>query len=195
VIAELDDNGNMTTSREYDVYGAPRANTYQGATATSSQGYVGSLGHVTDPSTGGLIYMQARYYDPGMGRFVNQDPKGDGNNWYTYCDNQPTNEVDQSGESPIIIAAIVIAAIVGGIMECLNHGWSINNFFLGAGEAAATTAAGIFGGVLGGIIVGAIMGCVDAGFNGGNMVVGAALGGLCGSIGGLQGDAQTIGRF
>jgi RHS repeat-associated protein len=89
VIAELDDNNNMTTSRQYDVYGATRANTYQGTTATSSEGYVGSLGHVTDASTGGLIYMQARYYDPGMGRFVNQDPKHDGINWFSYCNDDP----------------------------------------------------------------------------------------------------------
>jgi hypothetical protein len=32
VIAELDDN-NMTTSRQYDVYGAPRAGTQQGVAA------------------------------------------------------------------------------------------------------------------------------------------------------------------
>jgi hypothetical protein len=43
-IAELDDNNNMTTSGQYDVYGAPRAGTQQGVTATSSQGYVGGLG-------------------------------------------------------------------------------------------------------------------------------------------------------
>jgi len=69
VIGELDANNTMTTSRQYDVYGAPRAGTQQGVAATSSQGYVGSLGHVTDQSTGGQIYMQARYYDPGVGRF------------------------------------------------------------------------------------------------------------------------------
>ena len=43
-IAELDDNNNMTTSGQYDVYGAPRAGTQQGVAATSSQGYVGGLG-------------------------------------------------------------------------------------------------------------------------------------------------------
>ena len=44
VIGELDANNNMTTSRQYDVYGAPRAGTQQGVAATSSQGYVGGLG-------------------------------------------------------------------------------------------------------------------------------------------------------
>jgi RHS repeat-associated protein len=80
VIGELDDNNNMTTSGQYDVYGAPGAGTQQGIAATSSQGYVGSLGHVTDAGTGGLIYMQARYYDPSLGRFVSEDPKQNGGN-------------------------------------------------------------------------------------------------------------------
>jgi RHS repeat-associated protein len=97
VIAELDDNNNMTTSRQYDVYGAPRAGTLQGVAASSSQGYVGSLGHVTDQSTGGLIYMQARYYDPGIGRFVSEDPKGIGENWYEYCSDDPIDGTDSTG--------------------------------------------------------------------------------------------------
>jgi RHS repeat-associated protein len=99
IIAELDDNNNMTTSGQYDVYGAPRAGTQQGVTASSSQGYVGSLGHVTDQSTGGLIYMQARYYDPGIGRFVSEDPSRNGNNWYEYALSAPTVDVDGNGKS------------------------------------------------------------------------------------------------
>jgi RHS repeat-associated protein len=97
-IAELDDNNNITTSRQYDVYGAPRAGTQQGVAATSSQGYVGSLGHVTDQSTGGLIYMQARYYDPVLGRFVNEDPEGSGSNWYIYCSDSPACLTDSDGQ-------------------------------------------------------------------------------------------------
>jgi RHS repeat-associated protein len=98
VIAELDDNNNMTTSGQYDVYGAPRAGTRQGGSPTSSQGYVGSLGHVTDAGTGGLIYMQARYYDPGLGRFVSEDPGRNGVNWYVYSDGNPVNNVDATGK-------------------------------------------------------------------------------------------------
>jgi RHS repeat-associated protein len=115
VIAELDDNNNMTTSRQYDVYGAPRAGTQQGVTASSSQGYVGSLGHVTDQSTGGLIYMQARYYDPGMGRFISEDPKGYVNNWFVYCSDNPINNVDPEGKTltPLGNALALLALVLG----------------------------------------------------------------------------------
>jgi RHS repeat-associated protein len=95
---ELDDNNNLTTSRQYDVYGAPRAGTQQGVAATSSQGYAGSLGHVTDASTGGLIYMQARYYDPGSGRSESEDSGGHGVNWFIYCADQPTDRLDPTGK-------------------------------------------------------------------------------------------------
>jgi RHS repeat-associated protein len=97
VVAELDDNNNMTTSGQFDVYGAPRLGTQQGVAATSSQGYVGSLGHMTDASTGGLIYMRARYYDPSLGRFVSEDPSCHGNNWFIYCGNDPVDKFDSSG--------------------------------------------------------------------------------------------------
>jgi RHS repeat-associated protein len=86
---------------------------------------VGSLGHVTDQSTGGLIYMQARYYDPGMGRFVSEDPKCSGMNWYIYCSDNPTNSVDANGKAltPIgntlalvLLCAGLTAAVISFIL-------------------------------------------------------------------------------
>jgi len=92
VVGEVDPSGNLTSSPKYDVYGAVRAN---GGTATSKQGFVGSLGHVSDDT--GLVYMRARYYDPAAGRFISEDPAQSGNNWFVYCDNNPVNRVDVSG--------------------------------------------------------------------------------------------------
>jgi RHS repeat-associated protein len=97
VVGEVDPAGNYTASGEYDVYGAPRASTQSG-TFDTRQRYVGQLGHQTDPETGGLIYMQARYYDPGMGRFISEDPKGQGDNWYLYCADDPASHVDTNGK-------------------------------------------------------------------------------------------------
>jgi len=118
VIGELDANNNLTTSRQYDVYGAPRLGTQQGVAATSSQGYVGSLGHVTDQGTGGLIYMRARYYDPALGRFVSEDPGRNGGNWYTYCSNDPVNLTDATGKDAIGIGEILIGGILELLAEC-----------------------------------------------------------------------------
>ncbi len=45
-------------------------------------------------------YYRARYYDPGTGRFPNEDPLeggGAGPNFYRYVLNNPTNLVDPFG--------------------------------------------------------------------------------------------------
>ena len=124
VVGEVDPLGNLTSSPKYDVYRATRANA---GAASSKQGFVGSLGHVSDAETG-LIYMRARYYDPSVGRFVSQDPSGDGNNWFAYCDNNPVNRADASGENwqGVGIAFVLgfLAGFTASVAQQLieNHG-------------------------------------------------------------------------
>ncbi len=56
----------------------------------------GGNGCQTDGDTS-LVLMGYRYYDSRVGRFLTQDPAGDGDNWYAYADNSPTNEIDPGG--------------------------------------------------------------------------------------------------
>ena len=95
VLAEMDGStGALTASRKLDVYGAPRAT--QG-TPSSKHAFVGNLGHTTEPDTGGLVYMRARWMDPVTGRFLSEDPARDGANWFGYCGGDPVNAVDRDG--------------------------------------------------------------------------------------------------
>ena len=51
----------------------------------------------------GLYYLQSRYYDPAIGRFINADALVStgqgllGNNMFAYCGNNPVNRSDPSG--------------------------------------------------------------------------------------------------
>ena len=64
----------------------------------------GYTGHVYDAATG-LNYMQQRYYDPGIGRFLSIDPVsatsvGGNFNRYWYADNNPYRFYDPDGRRP-----------------------------------------------------------------------------------------------
>ena len=60
-------------------------------------------GEYTDAETG-YQYLRARYYDANVGRFLTEDPIGNGSNWYIYCDNNPISLVDPSGLENIVVA-------------------------------------------------------------------------------------------
>lgn len=73
-------------------------------------------GHIADGS--GLIYANARYYSPRMGRFISPDtiqPGGETNRYF-YANNNPIEFNDPSGHSPVAVAGVIFAvsAVIGG---------------------------------------------------------------------------------
>lgn len=52
-----------------------------------------------DYDASGLIYFNARYYDPTTGRFLTEDPSRQGVNWYAYVENNPVNWQDFTGRA------------------------------------------------------------------------------------------------
>lgn len=94
-----------------------------GQAGISKHKFVGKLGHVSEDETG-LIYMRARYMDPVLGKFVSEDPAGDGVNWFTYCYNNPVNLLDENGKASgainpalEIIGALVAIAVLLGLID------------------------------------------------------------------------------
>jgi RHS repeat-associated protein len=45
----------------------------------------------------GLYNFNIRWYDPDLGRFINEDPARDGINWHIYCSNNPVRFMDAWG--------------------------------------------------------------------------------------------------
>ncbi len=100
VIALTDASGNVVESYEYDAYGNTRVFNASGTElATSAYGNRYAFqGREIDWATG-LYYFRARWYDPGAGRWVSNDPIGiaGGMNLYAFCENNPVNFVDPFG--------------------------------------------------------------------------------------------------
>jgi len=108
-LAEADANGNITARFEYTPYGVSVPS--MGAAPNG----VGYTGHVNDPETG-LVYMQARYYDAEVGRFLSVDPVGSrpgdlfNFNHYVYTNNNPVINIDPDGRetNPVSRSAYIL---------------------------------------------------------------------------------------
>jgi uncharacterized protein (TIGR02594 family) len=59
---------------------------------------VGYTGHFIDVTTG-LTYMQQRYYDPQIGRFLSIDPDQRAFSKYAYANNEPYRNIDPDGRN------------------------------------------------------------------------------------------------
>ena len=107
VVAILDADGNPKVQYTYDAWGkilsisGPMADTLGAVNPLTYRGYV------YDSETD-LYYLESRYYDPAVGRFINGDAlisTGQGilgNNIFAYCLNSPCNRVDSSGQCSYI---------------------------------------------------------------------------------------------
>ena len=97
----------------------------------------------------GLYYLNARYYDPVIHRFVNRDDisylgaTGDFNsyNLYAYCSNNPVMYVDPSGNSIIgclivLGISLVIGATLAGV-DAYNNGERGEELFVSVVKGAA----------------------------------------------------------
>ena len=118
--------------------------------------------------------MNARLYDPAVGRFLSPDPFvqapdfSQSFNRYSYCVNNPLRYTDQSGEWFGIDD--LIAAVVGGIVNVVVnaiqgniHSWGQGFSYFGVGVAGAVT--GLYAGPLAaGAVIGSGNDFVTQGF-------------------------------
>ena len=93
VMGLTDSAGNVVREYEYDAFGMEVS---KDKNDTNPFRYCGEYYDNETES----IYLRARNYDPGMGRFTSEDPARDGLNWYVYCGNNPVAFADPFGMIP-----------------------------------------------------------------------------------------------
>ena len=182
-----------------------------GGADTAHRGFIGCE---QDDHTG-LIYCAARYYDPGIGRFISPDPYllyvpeqslllPANLNLYVYAANNPMRQIDNLGTfwkwvvgALIIVALVVATVIVGvatggagfafGILLAASIGSTLG---AGMGVASAAMAGGSTDDMANGFLFGAIVGGATgaAGYAAGVAVGAIGISGVWSSI--LSGAAQ-----
>lgn len=156
IVALLDVNGNVVTTYRYDAWGN---HTVIGSnTSLGNANPFRYRGYYYDTETK-LYYLQTRYYDPEVGRFISQDsveyadPKTiNGLNLYAYCGNNPVMNVDPTGNAwwhwllgiVIVVASVALSVVTAGV----------------AAPISAALGGGMFGSIAGGAVAGAIGGAI-----------------------------------
>ena len=169
VVRIYDGNGNLKAQYFYDAWGNHRICDEFGADITEDvitpemsftfATHIGRVnpfryrGYYYDEETN-LYYLQSRYYDPTVCRFINADDVAyiapetlNGLNVFAYCGNNPVMNVDPNGKFfwlPLL-AVIGVSALTGAIDGGITAAMNGQNFWLGF-------AAGAIGGAVGGVI-------------------------------------------
>jgi len=170
-----DNTGTPLAAYTYDAWGNHTATYWNGGqnTVVASNPFR-YRGYYYDTDLG-LYYLNSRYYDSNIGRFISSDihdvitatPMAlTDKNLYAYCDNNPVMRVDNGGEfwfSAMLIGAVVGAAInasVSALSQAITKG-TVNWAEVGVSAIAGAITGAVATTGLGALASGAINAAVD----------------------------------
>ena len=153
IICIFDSNGNQIAKYYYDAWGNCEIvvdNTPQSAynTNIAQINPFRYRGYYYDVETG-FYYLNSRYYDPALGRFINADDISyanasllNGLNLYAYCGNNPVANVDENGSAwwDWLFGALIAAAAIAVSIVTFGAGATFIAMGIGAIVGAASYA-------------------------------------------------------
>lgn len=151
VVQVADSWGRTHATYTYNAWGkllSAQAGSYSGAQKITDLNPLRYRGYYYDTDTQ-LYYLQSRYYDPNLGRFLNADAFAStgqglmGNNMLAYCNNNPVILADPYGDFGLFtLANAVIGAVVGAATQIATN--------------VLTKSDNVFAGVVGAAVGGAV---------------------------------------
>ena len=201
--------GETVVEYGYDVWGTVTSVTGDLASTIGQINPFRYRGYYYDAETG-WYYLNARYYDPNVGRFLSPDdtdllllsPRAlTDKNLYAYCDNNPVMRVDSNGEWWHIAIGGLIGGFIGGLTQVASNLIEGNNAFDGVGSAflsgaasgaLASTGVGVVGSIVGNAGISMVENAAtqvveNKGFDNfdiEDMLIDGTIGGISGAIGG-----------
>jgi RHS repeat-associated protein len=141
-------------------------------------------GNYQDPT--GLYHLQARYYDPNIGRFTQPDPSGREKNPYLYAEGDPVNRIDPEGTLSLNAVADAPGP-AGDLMTGTAH------LFQGDTRALWGDVAGVVAGGLAGAACGAAVAASAPATLGGSLGAAAGCYAISWSVGQIASNAVSGG--
>ena len=146
VVAILNSSGTSVVTYTYDAWGKLLTTSGSMASTLGVHNPLRYRDYVYDTDTE-LYYLQSRYYDPEMGRFLNADAFAStgqgilGNNMFAYCLNNPTNYTDHSGlfafELGVVATSLFVSTFI--VVGSAIAAYCLTNAIVLLGELVADT--------------------------------------------------------
>ena len=161
--------GKLVVTYTYDAWGKVLSVNDTTANSVGTQNPFRYRGYYYDTETS-LYYLQTRYYDPEVGRFINADAFTSTDisgalsaNMFAYCENRPTIGSDPTGEwVHILIGAAVgaVGSLASQVLSDVIASAATGNFSLSSWQ---TYAGAVAGGAAGGAVYAATKNSTAAG--------------------------------